>query len=114
MCTIRVCGKKEETTVEQQYSYFFVVMMGMGVTFLGLISIIFLTQLMGAVITAIDRRNPRSAAPAAAPAPAAPSVPSVQGDGVSDYVKVAIVAALAQEPGFRMDRVTRIDIKRPV
>lgn len=97
--------------MEQHYSHIFVVMMGMGVTFIGLISIIFLTQLMGCIMSALDKRKPQSAAPPA-PRPAAPSVPAVHGDGVSDYVKVAIIAALAQEPGFRLDRITKIDIRK--
>lgn len=99
--------------MEQHYSHLFVVAMGMGVTFFGLISIIFLTQLMGRILTSVDRRKPMPAAPAA---PAAPSVtvPAVHDDGVSDYVKVAILAALAQEPGFRLDRVNRIEIKRAI
>lgn len=99
--------------MEQQYSSVFVVIMGMGVTFVGLIAIIFLTQIMGRIMTAIDKRQPRStAATTAVPASTLVSAPSVSDDGVSDYVKVAIIAALAQEPGFRMDRVTSIRIKR--
>ena len=99
--------------MEQNYSHLFVVAMGMGVTFIGLTAIIFLTQLMGYIITAMDKRKPQPAAPAPSSAPT-PSVPAVHDDGVSDYIKVAIIAALAQEPGFRMDRVTRIDIKRAI
>ena len=95
--------------MEQHYSNLFVVVMGMGVTFVGLIAIIFLTQLMGTVITALDRKKPQSAAPAA---PAAAPTPAVSGDGIEDAVKIAIVAALAQDPAFRLDHVTRIDIRR--
>ena len=98
--------------MEQNYSNLFVVVMGMGVTFVGLIAIIFLTQLMGTVITALDRQKPQSAAPTASTPPAAPMVPVVSGDGVEDAVKIAIVAALAQDPAFRLDHVTRIDIRR--
>lgn len=97
----------------EHYSHLFVVTMGMGVTFIGLVSIIFLTLLMGRIITAMDKRKPQPAAPSA-PAMPAPSVPTVHDDGVSDYMKVAILAALAQEPGFRMDRVTKIDIRRAI
>lgn len=95
----------------QEYSYLFVVAMGMGVTFIGLTAIIFLTQLMGKIMTAIEKRKPQPEASKSNSAPIVP-VPSVTGDGISDYVKVAIVAALAQEPGFRLDKVTRIDIKK--
>lgn len=95
----------------QEFSKLFVVVMGMGVTFVGLILIIFLTMLMGKIITALDHSAPQStAAPAAAPVSAA--APAVPADGVSDEVKVAILAALAQEPGFRMEHVTNINIRR--
>lgn len=99
--------------MEQHYSSIFVVVMGMGVTFVGLIAIIFLTQLLGFVMARLDRRRPKPAASAStASAPAAVSAPLISDDGVSDYVKIAILAALAQEPGFRMDRVTSIRIQR--
>lgn len=97
--------------MEQEYSYLFVVLMGMGVTFIGLTAIIYLTLLMGKIITAYEKKHPQPTSPDKSSAPAA-AVPQVASDGVDDYVKVAIIAALAQEPGFRMDRVTRIDIKR--
>lgn len=95
----------------QEYSHLFVVTMGMGVTFIGLTAIIFLTQLMGIIITKLDKRKPQLETSKSSANPVVP-IPSVTGDGISDYVKVAIIAALAQEPGFRLDRVTRIDIKK--
>ena len=90
-----------------EVSNVFVVVMGMGITFVGLTCIIFLTQLMGTVMRRFEKKpaapeQPRSAAAFAAP-PA---------DGVPDEVKVAILAALAQQPGFRMESVARIDIRR--
>ena len=101
--------------MEPHYSHFFVVMMGMGVTFIGLTAIIFLTMLMGKIISRMDEKNPAHVKNAAkAPPQPAVKTPDVHGDGISDYIKIAIVAALAQEPGFRMDRVTRIDIKRAI
>ena len=96
--------------MEQEYSHLFVVVMGMGVTFVGLTAIIYLTQFMGFIITKLEKSKPKEAVPAPAPAPVA--VPAMPADDVPDEVKVAIIAALAQEPGFRMDRVTRIDIRK--
>lgn len=93
---------------EQHVSNLFVVVMGMGVTFVGLILIIFLTMLMGKLLGVAQKPAPQTAAPAPAPAPA-PAVPS---DGVPDEIKVAILAALAQQPGFDLARVERIDIRR--
>ena len=86
----------------------FVVFMGMGITFIGLTCIIFLTQLMGTIM----RRFEKPALPqqaASTPASAAPAVPA---DGVTEEVKVAILMALMQQPGFRMEDVRSIDIRR--
>ena len=83
----------------------FVCLMGMGVTFVGLTCIIFLTVLMGKVMGAITKPEAPKAVPAA---PAAPAVPA---DGLTDAVKIAIMAAIAQEPGFRMENVTNVTIR---
>lgn len=88
----------------------FVVAMGMGVTFVGLTLIIFLTMLMGRIITAFEKKAPQPEA-ASAPAPA-PAVPAGPADGVPNEVKVAIVAALAQQPGFRLESVTNVEIRK--
>ena len=86
----------------------FVVAMGMGVTFVGLTCIIFLTMLMGRIMTALVKPEP----PKAASVPAAPVAPAVPADGLTDEVKIAIMAALAQEPGFHMANVTNVSIRR--
>ena len=86
----------------------FVVFMGMGITFIGLTCIIFLTQLMGTIMRRFDKPAPPQQA-ASTPASAAPAVPA---DGVTEEVKVAILMALMQQPGFRMEDVRSIDIRR--
>ena len=75
-----------------QVSSAFVVVMGMGVTFVGLTCIIFLTILMGKILS-----KPEAAVPA---------------DGLTDEVKVAIMAAIAQQPGFNMANVTNVSIRK--
>ena len=60
-----------------QVSSAFVVVMGMGVTFVGLTCIIFLTILMGKTLSKPEAPKPA----AAAAAPAAPAVPA---DGLTD------------------------------
>ncbi len=40
---------------------------------------------------------------------AAPAVPA---DGLTDEVKVAIMAAIAQQPGFNMANVTNVSIRK--
>ena len=82
-----------------EVSNLFVCLMGMGTTFVGLICIIFLTM------QKLEKPEP----PKAAPAPAAPAVPA---DGLTAEVKIAILAALQQEPGFDLARVSSIDIRR--
>lgn len=96
--------------MEQQYSYVFVVLMGMGVTFIGLTSIIFLTLLMGRIMTAVGKRRQRAAPP---PAPIVPAAGRFEpADGCGSEVKVAILAALAQQPGFQMENVVNIQIRK--
>ena len=85
-----------------QVSSAFVVIMGMGVTFVGLTCIIFLTILMGKILSKPEAPKPA----AAAAAPAAPA------DGLTDEVKVAIMAAIAQQPGFNMANVTNVSIRK--
>ena len=83
-----------------QVSSAFVVVMGMGVTFVGLTCIIFLTMLMGKILSK----------PAAVPA--ASAAPAVPADGLTDEVKIAIMAAIAQQPGFSMANVTNVSIRK--
>ena len=67
----------------------------------------FLTMLMGKIMQKIAKPEPPKAA--AAPVPAAPAVPA---DGLTAEVKIAILAALQQEPGFDLARVSAIDIRK--
>ena len=88
-----------------EVSNLFVCLMGMGTTYVGLTCIIFLTMLLGKIMRATEKPEP----PKAAPVSAAPSVPA---DGLTDEVKIAIIAALQQEPGFDFGRVSAIEIRR--
>ena len=88
-----------------QVSSAFVVIMGMGVTFVGLTCIIFLTMLMGKILS-------RPEAPKPAAVPAASAAPAVPADGLTDEVKIAIMAAIAQQPGFSMANVTNVSIRK--
>ncbi len=91
-----------------EVSNLFVCLMGMGTTFVGLIAIIFLTMLMGKILHTDEQSAP---AKAAAPAPVA-AAPAVPADGLTAEVKVAIIAALQQEPGFDLARVGSIEIRK--
>jgi len=91
-----------------EVSPLFVTVMGMGVTFVGLTAIIFLTLLMGKILGGGEAPAPVKAAPA----PVVPAAPAVPADGLTPEVKIAIIAALAQEPGLDMSRVSSIDIRK--
>lgn len=93
-----------------EVSNLFVCLMGMGVTFVGLSCIIFLTWLMGRIMSSMEKKQP--AAPEAPATPAVPAAPAIPADGLTDEVKVAILAALAQEPGFRLANVTNVSIRK--
>lgn len=83
----------------------FVCLMGMGVTFAGLTCIIFLTMLMGKIMGSSSRSKPIGEAPA-------PAATMPASDGLTDEVKIAILAAIAQEPGFNMANVTHVSIRK--
>lgn len=83
----------------------FVVLMGMSVTFIGLTCIILLTILMGKILS-------RTEPPKAETTASVPAVLAAPADGLTDEVKVAIMAALAQEPGFHLANVTNVSIRR--
>lgn len=91
-----------------EVSNLFVCLMGMGTTFVGLTCIIFLTMLMGKVLHTSAAPEP----PKAAPVPVAAPVSAAPADGLTAEVKVAIIAALQQEPGFDLGRVASIDIRK--
>ena len=89
-----------------EVSSLFVTLMGMGVTFAGLSAIIFLTWLLGKLFGDKAPAETKSAA-----VPAAPAAPPVPADGLTDEVRIAILAALAQEPGLRLENAT-VTIKK--
>ena len=82
----------------------FVVLMGMGTVFFGLICIIFLTQLMGKVMGSVAKPAPAAAAAAPAPA-AAPAKPQ----GMQPEIIAAITAALSEEVGISASNIVNIN-----
>ena len=76
------------------YSNLFVVLMGIGTVFFGLICIIVLTTIMGKVLAATGGEAPKAAA---APAPKAAAAPAPAVDNAP--VVAAIAAVLSEELG---------------
>lgn len=83
-----------------EYSNLFVCLMGMGTVFFGLICLIFLTMLMGRILS-------HGKAPAAASAPA-----PVDDDPIRPEVIAAISAAIAEDLGTDITGIRIKSIKK--
>ena len=86
------------------YSSVFVVLMGMGTVFVGLICLIVLTTIMGRILG-------REAAPAAAAAPAAPAVAAPAEPNRQELV-AAVSAAIAEELGTDITGIRILSLKK--
>ena len=84
----------------------FVVLMGMGTVFFGLICIIFLTQIMGKVVGS-SAAKPAPAAAAAAPA-AAVAAPAATAQGMQPEILAVITAVLSEEVGISASNIVNI------
>ena len=92
----------------------FVVAMGMGVVFIGLICIILLIKLM-AIVTAGFAKNetaPAAAAPAPTPAPAAAPAPSSAVIENRAEIVAAVCAAAAEELGTDVSALRVVSFKK--
>ena len=89
----------------------FVVVMGMGIVFIGLICLIVLISIMGAIMKRVNARQEerQAAARAAMPAPAAPAEGAIPNR--SELV-AAISVALAEELGKDVKAIRIHSIKR--
>lgn len=100
------------STTAGELSEAFVVAMGMGTVFVGLICIILLTKLMSLIINGVvkeDRAKPAvQAAPAAAPAPAPVSA---EIPNRAEFV-AAVSAAIAEDLGTDISKIQIVSIKR--
>ncbi len=84
-----------------EYSNLTVCLMGMGVTFVGLICLIFLVMLMGKLA------GGQKAAPAPAPVPA-PAQPAAN----RQEIIAAVAAAIAEELGTEVSAIRIVSFKR--
>ena len=88
------------------YSSVFVILMGLGTVFFGLICLIALTTLMGAVLG--QRRPAVPAVAAAAPVPAAPVAPEPN----RQIMAAAIAAAIAEDLGTDITGIRIVSMKK--
>ena len=90
----------------------FVIVMGIGTVFLGLICIILLCKILGAVCTLIEKKGeaaPAAKAPTAQPAQAAPKA---QDPGKRQEIIAAIGVAIAEECGVDVNAIRITSIKK--
>lgn len=83
------------------YSPLFVTLMGIGTVFFGLVCIIVLTTIMGAVLKSNAKPAP---APAAAPKSAAPAAPAVN-TAKEQEILAAVIAAVTEDLGPSASRM---------
>ena len=96
-----------------EHNLVFVVLMGMGTVFFGLICIIFLTWIMGKVMGSVTTKAPAAAPAAAAPAPkATPAAPAVDPNAVAPEIVAVITAVLSEEVGIPSHGVNITNIKK--
>ena len=91
----------------------FVVIMGMGIVFVGLICIVLLCSLMSKVVKILEKMTAVSE-PAAAPAPTAVSAPAAVQEPIANRQELvaAISAALAEELGTDVSAIRILSLKK--
>ena len=90
------------------YSPLFVTLMGIGTVFFGLVCIIVLTTIMGAVLKSNAKPAP---APAAAPKAAAPAAPAVH-TAKEQEILAAVIAAVTEDLGPSASRMQITSINK--
>lgn len=90
------------------YSPLFVTLMGIGTVFFGLVCIIVLTTIMGAVLKSNAKPAP---APAAAPKAAAPVAPAVN-TAKEQEILAAVIAAVTEDLGPSASRMQITSINK--
>ena len=86
-----------------ELSNLFVVCMGTGVVFVGLVALIIICKIMGAICGAMIKEQPAEAAKAAA-VPAAPAPVSQEIPNRQEFV-AAVAAAIAEDMGTDISRI---------
>ena len=90
------------------YSPLFVTLMGIGTVFFGLVCILVLTPIMGAVLKSNAKPAP---APAAAPKAAAPAAPAVN-TAKEQEILAAVIAAVTEDLGPSASRMQITSINK--
>ena len=91
-----------------EYSSLFVCLMGMGTVFFGLICLIALTMIMGAIV---GRNAPAAVPVPAAPAPAVNRAPAAP-EANRQEIAAAVSAAIAEELGTDITGIRILSMKK--
>lgn len=88
-------------------SLLFVVLMGVGTVFFGLICIIFLSSIMSKILMGMEKKD-------AAPVAAAPAAPAVQNTAIPNRQAMiaAIAAAIAEDLGTDASGIRILSVKK--
>ena len=92
--------------MENEVSNLFVCLMGMGVTFVGLICLIFLSQIMGAICQRLRRSEPSKAEQAAVPVSAVETIPN------RGAMVAAVSAVLAEVLGTEVSAIRILSFRK--
>ena len=102
----------ETAVTTTELSGAFVVAMGMGTVFIGLICIILLIKVMSLIINGVAKDEAaKPAAPVAAPAATAPAPVPTEIPNRAEFV-AAVSAAIAEDLGTDISKIQIISIKR--
>ncbi len=88
----------------------FVIVMGLGIVFIGLIAIILLCKILGAVCSLAEAKEKK--APASLPSAPAPAAAPAPVQGNRQEIIVAIGVAIAEEIGVSAEAIRIKSIKR--
>lgn len=97
-------------TTAAEIPSWFVVVMGIGIVFIGLICIVVLCVFMSKIVRLLEKNTAPAAAPAAAPAPAA--VQTAEPIANRQELVAAISAALAEELGTDVSAIRILSLKK--
>jgi len=98
-----------EAAANSDIPTWFVVGMGMGIVFIGLVCLIVLISLMGSIMKRVNTKNEAAAAVSRAAAPAVPAAAAIPNRG---ELVAAISVALAEELGKDVKAIRIHSIKR--
>lgn len=110
--TLEAAETAVQSAAGNDIATWFVVVMGIGIVFIGLVCLILLITAMGAIMKRVNAKQEAEHAAALAAMPAAPAVPVETGIPNRSELVAAISVALAEELGTDVKAIRIHSIKR--